>query len=174
MSSSGSPKKKKMAARKKRATPSHPKTIDMVVAAITAQKERKGSSAQSIRNYIRSNFSVPASHLNSMVRRALKSGLESGVLVRPKGDDHVGVTGRFRVGKPAAKPRARKAAKKKTPKKKPRARKPKAKKAKSPKKKAKKAKSPKKSAKPKKPRAKKPAAKKPKAKKRSPKKKSRK
>ncbi|XP_070580648.1 sperm-specific H1/protamine-like protein type 2 [Ptychodera flava] len=128
--SAASPKKKK--ATKARAKPTHPKTIDMVVAAIKALKDAKGSSLQGIRNYIKANYpTVQASHLNSSLRRAVKTGLASGVLVRPKGDTSVGATGRFRVGKPpaAAKPKKKKVVKKKAPKKK----KP-AKKAKAPKK----------------------------------------
>ena len=167
----------KKAAAKKPAE--HPKYIEMIAAAITALKERTGSSRQAIAKYIKANYKV-GDNADTHIKMALKRGVASGALAQPKG---TGASGSFKVvkkaepkkkpaaKKPAAKkPAAKKpAAKKSTPKKKPAA----AKKAKStPKKKpaAKKASSAKKAKKP----AKKPAAKKPAAKKakKTPKKKS--
>ncbi|XP_077998791.1 sperm-specific protein PHI-2B/PHI-3-like [Glandiceps talaboti] len=170
---------------KKAAAPTHPKTLDMVVEAIKALKDSKGSSVQAIKGYILANYpTVSPSHLTSSLRRALKSGCDSGKLVRPKGSTAKGVTGRLRVGKEAEKPKkkpakkaapkkkpakkpvkkaakkpakkvAKKADKKKTPKKAVKAKKPK----KTPTKKAATKKTPKKAAKPKKPKAKKVAKK---------------
>ncbi|OWF55425.1 sperm-specific H1/protamine-like protein type 2 [Mizuhopecten yessoensis] len=120
-----------------------PTTLSMVVTAIKAMKDKKGSSVQAIRKYIMANYSkfITATRVSSSIRIALVRGLKTGALVRPKGSTATGATGRFRIGKPAAK-------KPKTPKKK------KAKKAKKVKKatakktkKPKKAKSPKKAAK---------------------------
>lgn len=116
-----------MAAVKKtstKSTPTHPKTLDMVMEAINSLTDSKGSSVQAIKSYIMSHYTtVSPSHITSSLRRALKAGLESGALVRPKGSTATGVTGRLRVGKlpekkPAKKPVTEKI-KKVTPKKTP-------------------------------------------------------
>jgi len=149
-----SPKKAaKKAAPKKPAE--HPKYIDMIVAAITALKERTGSSRQAIVKYIKANYKV-GDGSDVHVKMALKRGVASGALAQPKG---TGASGSFKVVKKAEpkkkKPAAKKPAAKKPASKKAAAKKPAAKKA-TPKK-AKKA-TPKKA-------AKKPAAKKSPAKK---------
>ena len=163
--SAASPKKtapKKKAVAKKPAD--HPKYIDMIVAAITALKERTGSSRQAIVKYIKANYKV-GDNADVHVKMALKRGVASGALAQPKG---TGASGSFKVVKkaePKKKPAAKKPAAKKPAAKKTAAKKPAAKKAKksTPKKKpaAKKAGSAKKAKKP----AKKAAAKKPAAKK---------
>jgi histone H1/5 len=146
----------------------HPKYIEMIVAAITALKERSGSSRQAILKYIQANYKVgdnPGVHL----KLALKRGVTGGVLTQPKG---TGASGSFKVAKKAEPAKKKTPAKKKPAAKKPAAKKPAAKKTtakkSTPKKKtaAKKA-TPKKAKKPvaKKTSAKKPAAKKPVAKK---------
>merc|ERR1719479_445732 len=134
--------KKAKAPAKPRAKPAHPKTSEMVVAAIKALKERTGSSLAAIKKYIAANYKVDIVKLAPFIRKALKKGVESKKLVQVKAS--------YKMGKEE---------KPKKPKKKP------VKKAKKPK--AKKPKTPKKAAKPaaKKPAAKKPAAKKPAAKK---------
>ncbi|XP_077998670.1 sperm-specific protein PHI-2B-like [Glandiceps talaboti] len=105
--------------KKTKAVPTHPKTLDMVVEAIKALKDKKGSSVQAIKGYILSHYpTVSASHLTSSLRRALKAGTESGLLVRPKGSTATGVTGRLRVGKLPEKPKKKPATKKAAPKKK--------------------------------------------------------
>ena len=157
---------KKKAAPKKPAD--HPKYIDMIIAAITALKERTGSSRQAIVKYIKANYKV-GDNADVHVKMALKRGVASGALAQPKG---TGASGSFKVVKkaePKKKPAAKKPAAKKPAAKKPAAKKstPKKKaaaKKSTPKKKkpaAKKASSAKKTKKP----AKKPAAKKPAAKK---------
>merc|ERR1712088_57192 len=138
-----------------------------IAAAITALKDKKGSSRQAIVKYIMANNNLggaDAKAVNSRTKVALKNGLKAGVLKNAKG---TGVTGSFKlvkVEKPkkAKKPKAKKpAAKKKSAAKKKTAKaKPAAKKAKSPKNAAKKSPA-KKAAKP----AKKATAKKAKAKK---------
>ena len=164
-----SPAKK---AEKKKAAPKkpadHPKYSEMIVAAVGALKDRKGTSKQAIVKYIAANYKVGDS-ANTHVKAALKRMVTSGALKQVKG---AGASGSFKLAekpkvvkkkkpaakKPAAKKAApkkavaKKAAKKTTPKK---AKKPAAKKAakKTPKKAAKKPT-------PKKPAAKKPAAKK--------------
>ena len=145
-------KAKKPAAAKKPAD--HPKYIDMIVAAITALKERSGSSRQKILKYIQENYKVGES-ANTHLKLALKRGVAGGALKQVKG---AGASGSFKVGdkpkpakkKPAAKKPAAKKPAKKAAKKKPAAKKPAAKKA-----------TPKKKPAAKKPAAKKPAAKKP-------------
>ena len=152
------PKKKPAAAKK---VADHPKYIDMIQAAITALKERKGSSRQAIKKYIAANYKV-GDNVDVHLKMALKRGVASGTLLQPK---RVGASGSFKLAKakPAAKPK--KAAAKKPAAKKPAAKKPAAKKATSAKKKTKTTKksTPKKPAK--KPVAKKSATKKPAAKK---------
>ena len=158
---------KKTAASKKPAD--HPKYIDMIVAAITALKERTGSSRQAIVKYIKANYKV-GDNADVHVKMALKRGVASGALAQPKG---TGASGSFKVVK-KAEPKKKPAAKKPAAKK-PAAKKPAAKKSTTPKKK----KAAKKSTPKKKPAAKKtssakktkkPAAKKPAAKKPAPKK----
>ena len=165
MSSDASPAKK---AEKKKAAPKkpadHPKYSEMIVAAVGALKERKGSSRQAIVKYISANYKV-GDNANTHVKQALKRMVAGAALKQVKG---AGASGSFKLAeKPKVvkkKPAAKKpAAKKATPKK--AAKKPAAKKA-TPKKAAAKkpaAKKPAKKTTPKK--AKKPAAKKPAAKK---------
>merc|ERR1711894_543673 len=151
-----SPKKK--AAAKPKVAPAHPKYSEMIKQAITALKERGGSSRQAILKYIMKNFKVGTDEgkVNTHLKMALRAGAKNNTLKNSKGS---GASGSFKLGeaaKKAAKPKKAKADKPK--------------KAKTPKKaaKPKKAKTPKKAAakpKAKKPAAKKPAAKKPAAKK---------
>lgn len=164
--------KKATAAPKKPAKPaSHPKYIDMVIAAIKDLKERNGSSRQAILKYVMANYKVTdnASH---HVKLALKRGVTGGDLNQVKG---TGASGSFKLPKAESKPKQKKvaaAAPAKKTAKKPAAKKSSAKKPAAPAKKAtpkKKAATPKKSssAKKAKPAAKKAAASKPKAKKAS-------
>ena len=156
----------KVKAKAKAKPAEHPKYIDMAVAAVTALKERSGSSRQAILKYINANYKVSDS-ANTHLKGALKRGVAAGTLKQVKG---AGASGSFKV---AEKPKpAKKAVAKKPAAKKPAAKKPAAKVAKkSPKKAAAKKKpaakkaTPKKKVATKKPAAKKPAAKKPAAKK---------
>lgn len=143
----------------------HPKYATMIVEAITALKERSGSSRQAIVKYIIGNYKV-GENATSQVKLSLKRGVASGLIKQVKG---TGCSGSFKVAAPpkvAKKPAAKKPAAKKPAAKKPAAKKPAAKKPaakKTPKKKA--ASTPKKKTKSaKKPVAKKPAAKKAKSK----------
>ena len=147
------PKAKKAA--KPKAAPTHPKTTVMIVAAVKALKDRKGSSLAAIKKYIAANYKVDTVKLAPFIKKGIKSLVEKKALIQVKGK---GASGSFKAAKVEEKKPKKKVVKKK-PAKKP-------KKAKSPKKaaKPKKAKTPKKAAaKPK--AAKKPAAKKPAAKK---------
>ena len=158
------PAPKKAAAKaKKPAKPStHPKFSEMIVAAVTALKEKKGSSIQAIKKYILANYKVEDKAVATFVKGNLKRMVDSGALKQVKG---TGASGSFKLAeKPKAvkKPAAKKATK--SPKK--AAKKPAAKKTATKKPAAKKAAKPAKKAPAKKPAAaKKAAAKKPAAKK---------
>merc|ERR1712088_628243 len=134
----------------------HPPSAVMVLAAVKALKESKGSSLAAIKKYIAANNKVDIVKISPFIRKAVKKLMGDKKIAQTKG---VGASGRFKAVK-AEKPKVKKV---KKPKKKvaKKAKKPAAKK--SPKKAAKKAKTPKKAAK--KPVAKKAAAKKPAAKK---------
>merc|ERR1711981_1357197 len=131
--------KPKAAPKKPKAKPAHPPTSAMVIAAIKALKERGGSSLPAIKKYIAANYKVDVVKLSPFIRKALKKGVEGGVLKQVKASYKIGTLPK---AKKAKKPKAKKV---KTPKK---AKKPAAKKAKSPKKAA--AKKPAKKAAPKK------------------------
>ena len=165
------PKPKKPAAPKKPAT--HPSYNEMITAAITALKERNGSSRQAIIKYINGNYKV-GDGADTHVKMQLKRLVAAGTLIQTKG---TGASGSFKLSKaakePVKKPKAKKPKKPaakvaKKPSEKKTVKKPAAKKASTPKKAAaKKATTPKKKSTPKKAAAKKPAAKKAPAKKAS-------
>ena len=159
------PAKKAAKTKKPKKTADHPPVAKMVMDAIVALKDRKGSSLAAIKKYIAAHNKVDVAKLAPFIRRFLKKAVAEGKLTQPKG---TGASGSFKVGqkakeekKPKKAKKAKKPAKKEKKAKKPKTpKKPKAKKAtKSPKKATKAKKSPKKAAK--KPAAKKPAAKKP-------------
>ena len=146
----------------------HPTYAEMISAAITALKSRKGVSVIAIKKHIIANNKVDADKCGTHIKLALKRLVANKLVIQIKG---VGASGSFKMGekpkvvkkkpaakKPAAKkPAAKKAAAKKAAPKKAAAKKPAAKKPAAKKPAAKKA--------TKKPAAKKPAAKKPAAKK---------
>ena len=114
MADTASPAKKvKKAAPKKPAD--HPKYIDMITAAISALKERTGSSRQAIVKYIRANYKV-GDNADVHVKQALKRGVASGALAQPKG---TGASGSFKVVKKAEPKKPKKVAAKKPAAKKP-------------------------------------------------------
>ena len=158
MSDAPAPAPKKAAAKPKKPA-DHPPVAEMVKAAISNLKERKGSSLAAIKKYVVANYKVDAAKIAPFIRRFLKKAVADGKLVQTKG---TGASGSFKLSK-VKEEKPKKVAKKKPAAKKPAAKKDK--KAKTPKKAAKKAKTPKKSAKsPKKTekKAKKPKAAKPK------------
>merc|ERR1712073_77475 len=158
--SAAAPKK----AAKAKAPAAHPKYSVMIAAAITALKDRTGSSRQAILKYICANYKVDAAKAAVQVRLALKRGVAKGALKMARASGKG--AGSYKVVK-VEKPKKVKKAKK------PKAKKPK--KAKKAKKAAKKPAAKKAAKKPAKKAAKKPAAKKaakkPAAKKAAPKKK---
>merc|ERR1739848_276185 len=125
---------------KPRAKPTHPKITVMIVAAVKALKDRKGSSLAAIKKHIAANNKVDVAKLAPFIKKGIKSLVEKKTLAQVKG---MGASGKFKLGKEEKPKKVKKAPKKKPAKK---AKKPAAKKAKSPKKAAKK--TPKKAAKP--------------------------
>ena len=79
----------------------HPKYIDMIIAAITVLNERTGSSRQAIVKYIKANYKVGGNaSVDVKIKRALKRGVMSGILLQAKG---AGASGSFKVAKKATK-----------------------------------------------------------------------
>ncbi len=119
---SSSPKKAAAKAKKAKAPANHPKYADMVKAAITALKERNGSSRQAILKYIMAHYKVGNDQkpVNSRIKVALRAGVKKGSLKHV--GKSVGAQGSFRVAEKAAKAKKAKSPKK-TAAKKPKAKK---------------------------------------------------
>ena len=75
----------------------HPKFSVMVAEAICQLKERRGSSRQAILQYVASHYKVgtEVNRINAHVKKALISGVKSGLLKQVKGN---GASGSFRLG----------------------------------------------------------------------------
>ncbi|XP_037371111.1 histone H1.0 [Talpa occidentalis] len=73
----------------------HPKYSDMIVAAIQAEKNRAGSSRQSIQKYIKGHYKV-GENADSQIKLAIKRLVTTGVLKQTKG---VGASGSFRLAR---------------------------------------------------------------------------
>ncbi|XP_001516616.3 histone H1.0 [Ornithorhynchus anatinus] len=86
--------KPKRAKAAKKAT-DHPKYSDMIVAAIRAEKNRAGSSRQSIQKYVKGHYKV-GENADSQIKLAIKRLVTAGVLKQTKG---VGASGSFRLAK---------------------------------------------------------------------------
>merc|ERR1712079_520476 len=115
--SAAAPKK----AAKAKAPAAHPKYSVMIAAAITALKDRTGSSRQAILKYICANYKVDAAKAAVQIRLALKRGVAKGALKMARASGKgAGSYKLVKVEKPkkAKKPKAKK----------PKAKKPKAKK----------------------------------------------
>ena len=102
--------KSKPAAKPKKAAkaPEHPSYIDMIKAAISALKERNGSSRQAIEKYIKSNYKLV--EVGPHLRMAQKKATAKGTLLHTKG---VGASGSFKLAKVEKKPKKKSAPKKK-------------------------------------------------------------
>lgn len=105
---------KAKAPKKKVAKPvaSHPTYNAMIVAAITALNDRKGSSRQAIAKYVVANYKVDAKAASSRLRVTFRRALEKGELVQVKGSFKLkGDEKKPKVAKnPAAKPSPKKKA----------------------------------------------------------------
>ena len=95
-----------MAESKKKAAPTHPPCIEMIVAAISNMKDKKGSSVQSIKKYIAANYNVDIEKLAPHIKKAFVSGVASGKLVQTKGK---GAAGSFKLNAAAVDAKAKKA-----------------------------------------------------------------
>jgi histone H1/5 len=75
----------------------HPKYSEMIKQALTALKERGGSSRQAVLKYIMANFKVgrDEASVNTHLKMALKAGVKNSTLKQSKG---TGATGSFRLG----------------------------------------------------------------------------
>merc|ERR1712088_1085324 len=110
-----SPKK----AAKPKVAPSHPTYKDMAVAAISALKDRSGSSRQAILKYVMANYKVgtDATKVGKLLNLALKKGVASGALKPAAAAGRKGA-GSYRIGeKPKVVEKKPVAKKPKTPKK---------------------------------------------------------
>ena len=90
-------------AKKPATKPTHPSSIVMVTAAITALKERSGSSLQAIKKYIAANYKCDVDKLNKTINTQIKKAVEKGVLVQVKGSYKVAKVEKKKVDK-ASKP----------------------------------------------------------------------
>ena len=112
MAESAAPAKKAAAKAKKPAKPStHPKFSEMITAAITALKSKKGVSAAAIKKYILANYKVEAKSVGTFTKVALKRLVASGAVKQVKG---TGASGSFKLAEKAEKPKKKVAAKKAT------------------------------------------------------------
>lgn len=79
---------------------SHPSTLHMVIEALRAQDEKKGTSVVAIKRFILAKYpTVDPIRLKYLLKQALSRGLSRGDLVRPRNSSAVGATGRFKVSR---------------------------------------------------------------------------
>ncbi|KAF7417538.1 hypothetical protein HZH68_000191 [Vespula germanica] len=90
-------KLKKIAQQKaKTSTPksTHPRTSDMVIAAIKELKDRKGSSLQAIRKYVVATYKVDGEKITPFIKKYLKNAVSNGTIVQTTGK---GASGSFKL-----------------------------------------------------------------------------
>merc|ERR1712020_180421 len=92
----------------------HPPSAVMVLAAVKALKDKKGSSLPAIKKYIAANYKVDIVKISPFIRKAVKKLVEGKKIAQTKG---TGASGRFKAVKEAAKPKKAKKPKKKAVKK---------------------------------------------------------
>ncbi|XP_068938213.1 histone H1.0 [Petaurus breviceps papuanus] len=95
MTENSAPTSKPKKAKASKKSTEHPKYSDMIVAAIQAEKNRAGSSRQSIQKYIKNHYKV-GENADSQIKLSIKRLVTNGVLKQTKG---VGASGSFRLAK---------------------------------------------------------------------------
>lgn len=76
------------------AAPAHPTTAVMVIAAIKALNEKKGSSLSAIKKYTSTNYNVDSTKLAPFIRKFLKAAVIKGSLLQTNG---TGAMGHFKL-----------------------------------------------------------------------------
>lgn len=76
------------------AAPAHPTTAVMVIAAIKALNEKKGSSLSAIKKYTSTNYNVDSTRLAPFIRKFLKAAVIKGSLLQTNG---TGAMGHFKL-----------------------------------------------------------------------------
>merc|ERR1712227_440875 len=83
----------------------HPPSGVMVLAAVKALKDRKGSSLPAIKKYIAAEYKVDVAKLAPFIKKAIKTLVDKKALVQVKGK---GASGSFKAAKEEKKPKAKK------------------------------------------------------------------
>lgn len=87
-------KKVSSGVKKPKSKPTHPPVKELVVAALKALKERKGSSLLAIKKFIKFNSKLDTDKLSPFIKRFLKKAVADGTLVQTKGK---GASGSFKL-----------------------------------------------------------------------------
>ncbi|KAF2365115.1 Linker histone H1/H5 domain H15 [Trinorchestia longiramus] len=86
----------------------HPPTTEMVLEALMALDERKGTTIKAIKDYIMSENTVRPEHISHLMRKALPKLLAKEAIFRPKGEENKSLMmGRYKVAPRKAEPGVR-------------------------------------------------------------------